>query len=150
VKTFPTPIHFPFTNMAAVVEPAANLPFIHHNSIKSLPLTTAKVVRLYNSPQATGVEAMNIIEAHQTATSDFSAIGRITATSAWHGQTLTEDGYWRDVALRELKRCAEDVDADAIVDVSFALDGLKHNDLGEIVLQRVCAMGTAVRYKAAA
>lgn len=93
---------------------------------------------------------MNIIDADHTAAQAFSPIGRITATSAWHGQILSEDGHWRDVALRELKRCAEDVDADAIVDVSFAVDGLKHNDMGEIVLQRICAIGTAVRYKAAA
>jgi uncharacterized protein YbjQ (UPF0145 family) len=91
---------------------------------------------------------MNIIEADQTAAQAFSAIGRITAASAWHGQALGDDGYWRDVALNELKRCAEDVDADAIIDVHFSVDGLSHNDLGKIILQRVCAMGTAVRYKA--
>jgi|APCry1669192319_1035405.scaffolds.fasta_scaffold201319_1 uncharacterized protein YbjQ (UPF0145 family) len=93
---------------------------------------------------------MNIIERDQAGTDSFSPIGRIQATSTWHGQALAEDGYWRDVALRELKRCAEDVDADAIVDVQFAIDGLKHDELGEVTLQRVCAIGTAVRFKAAA
>ena len=77
-------------------------------------------------------------------------IGRINAASAWHAAQLdAHQGNWRELALRELIRRAEDVDADAIIDVNYETDGVVHVE-GFINLSRVLATGTAVKLALAA
>ncbi len=94
---------------------------------------------------------MNILEAHNTNNPSYLPIGRISAASTWHGAgSVCASGDWKDAALSALKRCAEDVDADAIINVAFEVDGVSYNDMGEIVLQRICASGMAVRFAAMA
>ncbi|ACK50520.1 heavy metal-binding domain-containing protein [Methylocella silvestris] len=73
-------------------------------------------------------------------------IGKISAASAWHaGPVDASQGDWRAVALQELIRRAEDVDADAIIDVNYVTDGIAPADESGVSLRRVLATGTAVR-----
>jgi uncharacterized protein YbjQ (UPF0145 family) len=77
-------------------------------------------------------------------------IGRINAASAWHAAQLdTHLGDWRERALRELIRRAEDVDADAIIDVNFETDSVVAVE-GFVNLSRILATGTAVKLAVAA
>jgi uncharacterized protein YbjQ (UPF0145 family) len=77
-------------------------------------------------------------------------IGKIRAASAWHAAQLDAHlGDWRERALRELIRRAEDVDADAIIDVDFETDGVVPVE-GFVNLSRVLATGTAVKLAVAA
>lgn len=74
-----------------------------------------------------------------------SSIGRIEAASAWHArEATTSSADWKALALKKLVRAAEEFEADAIVEVSYAVDDLAMSDLA-IPLQRVCAQGVAVR-----
>ncbi len=77
-------------------------------------------------------------------------IGKIKAASAWHAALLDKhQGNWRELALRELIRRAEDIDADAIIDVNFETDGVIPVE-GFVNLSRVLATGTAVKLAVAA
>jgi uncharacterized protein YbjQ (UPF0145 family) len=76
-------------------------------------------------------------------------IGKIKAASGWHAQSDEYQTDWRELALRELIRRAEDVDADAIIDVNFEIDGVLPVD-GFVNLSRVLAAGTAVKLGVAA
>jgi hypothetical protein len=73
-------------------------------------------------------------------------IAHIEAVSSWHAAT---DGEWRlslrEHALRDLIRRAEDVDADAIIDVAFEIDGDVQMGETGASLARVRAKGTAVK-----
>jgi uncharacterized protein YbjQ (UPF0145 family) len=72
-------------------------------------------------------------------------IGKIKAASAWHADHLdVNQDSWRQLALRELIRRAEDVDADAIIDVNYEVDGVVPVE-GFVNLSRVLATGTAVK-----
>lgn len=78
-------------------------------------------------------------------------IGKIEAASGWHpenGAPLQQN--WRERILRELIRKAEDVDADAIVDVDYRNDPAIRIDETGIKLKRVVATGTAVKLSCAA
>jgi uncharacterized protein YbjQ (UPF0145 family) len=79
------------------------------------------------------------------------SIGKIKAASAWHAAPVDagqED--WREHALRELIQRAEDVDADAIIDVSYETDRVVPVEQTGIPLRRVLATGVAVKLAVAA
>jgi uncharacterized protein YbjQ (UPF0145 family) len=72
-------------------------------------------------------------------------IGRIEAASTWHTAVLQNlETELRAHALQALIRRAEDVDADAIVGVEYAVDA--GGTMGEsgIVMQRIRVRGIAV------
>ncbi|TAL81341.1 MAG: heavy metal-binding domain-containing protein [Beijerinckiaceae bacterium] len=72
-------------------------------------------------------------------------IGRIEAASTWHATVLDNlEAKLREHALEALIRRAEDVDADAIVGVEYAVDA--GDDMGEggISMQRIRVRGIAV------
>lgn len=76
-------------------------------------------------------------------------IGPIEAVSTWHaaGKDAAEAASesLREHALRNLIRCAEDVDADAIVGLEFEIDrGAAMTETG-VALARIRARGIAVR-----
>lgn len=78
-------------------------------------------------------------------------IGKIKAASAWHaanGDPLTGD--WRALALRELIRRAEDIDADAIIGVDYETDGVVSIEGSGVALKRILATGIAVKLSCAA
>ena len=74
------------------------------------------------------------------------SIGRVKAASPWHGAgaDIGSDA-WKKAALQALIRTAEEVDADAIIGVDYAVDGMKLSDLTSLDLQRVSASGIAVK-----
>jgi hypothetical protein len=77
------------------------------------------------------------------------AIGRIEAASSWHpahGSPLQEN--WRELVLRKLIRNAEDIDADAIIQVDYQNDGVIRIDETGVKLKRVVATGIAVSFPA--
>ncbi len=79
------------------------------------------------------------------------AIGKIKAASAWHaanGSSL--QGDWRELALRELIRRAEDIDADAIIGLDYETDEVVPVDESGVRLSRVLATGVAVKLSCAA
>lgn len=78
-----------------------------------------------------------------------ATIAHIEAASNWHAANGDEWMVsWREHALRDLIRCAEDVDADAIVDVVFEVDSdVRMGETGAS-LARVRAKGTAVKLSA--
>jgi uncharacterized protein YbjQ (UPF0145 family) len=51
---------------------------------------------------------------------------------------------WKALALEKLMRAAEEFEADAIVEVDYAVDDIETPDLA-LPLQRICAKGVAVR-----
>jgi hypothetical protein len=78
-------------------------------------------------------------------------IGKIKAGSAWHaanGAPLHDD--WRERALRELIRRAEDIDADAIIGLDFEVDGVESIEGAGVALKRILATGVAVKLSCAA
>jgi uncharacterized protein YbjQ (UPF0145 family) len=83
-------------------------------------------------------------------------IGKIKAASSWHAaevgshQAETHQGDWREMALRELIQRAEDIDADAIIDVNYEMDRVVPAEDAGVSLRRVLATGTAVRLAVAA
>lgn len=75
-----------------------------------------------------------------------SPIARIEAASNWHAGTDRETTeVWREHALRNLIARAEDVDADAIVDIEFEIDGNVQMIETGVSLARVRVKGTAVK-----
>jgi uncharacterized protein YbjQ (UPF0145 family) len=73
-------------------------------------------------------------------------IGRIEAGSAWHaanGGKLPDD--LRELVLRDLVRKAEDFDADAIIEVDYAIQGLVSAPESGVKLARILATGYAVK-----
>jgi Putative heavy-metal-binding len=78
-------------------------------------------------------------------------IGKIKASSSWHaanGASLQDN--WREFALKELIRKAEDVDADAIVGIDYETDSIVSVEGTGVQLKRVLATGTAVKLSCAA
>jgi uncharacterized protein YbjQ (UPF0145 family) len=75
-----------------------------------------------------------------------SSIGRIEAASIWHAASSHDRSEsWRENALQNLIRRAEDVDADAIVGLEFEVDGdLSMVETG-VALARIRAKGIAVK-----
>ena len=79
------------------------------------------------------------------AGSAFTQIGRVSATSAWHASGATGD--WKNAALNALMQQAEDFEADAIIGVDYAIDGVKPTEVPDVRLERICASGVAVKFK---
>ena len=78
-------------------------------------------------------------------------IGKIEAASAWHPENSEPlQPNWRQLILRELIRTAEDIDADAIIEVDYQNDGAVRNDETGVKLKRVVATGIAVKLSCAA
>ncbi len=78
-------------------------------------------------------------------------IGKIEAASAWHpenSEPLRDN--WRDLILHELIRKAEDIDADAIIEVDYQDGGAVRIDETGVKLKRVVATGIAVKVSCAA
>jgi uncharacterized protein YbjQ (UPF0145 family) len=77
-------------------------------------------------------------------------IGKIQAGSAWHAADgAFQQVNWRDLALRELIRRAEDIDADAIIGLDYETDGVPVEETG-VQLKRILATGVAVKLSCAA
>ncbi|WOJ88901.1 heavy metal-binding domain-containing protein [Methylocapsa polymorpha] len=77
-------------------------------------------------------------------------IGKIKAASAWHAANgAPQQGNWRELALRELIRRAEDIDADAIIGLDYETDGVPVEETG-VQLKRILATGVAVKLSCAA
>jgi uncharacterized protein YbjQ (UPF0145 family) len=74
------------------------------------------------------------------------SIGKIKAASAWHAAPIDADhDDWRKLALQDLIRRAEDVDADAVIDVDYETDRIVPVEQTGVALRRVLATGTAVK-----
>jgi Putative heavy-metal-binding len=79
------------------------------------------------------------------------AIGKIKAATAWHaadGAPLQDN--WRELALSELIRRAEDIDADAIIGLDYETDGIVPVEETGVQLKRILATGIAVKLSCAA
>ena len=77
-------------------------------------------------------------------------IGKIKAASAWHATSGTpSQDNWREVALGELIREAEDIDADAIIGLDYETDSITPVETG-VRLKRILATGMAVKLSCAA
>jgi uncharacterized protein YbjQ (UPF0145 family) len=74
-------------------------------------------------------------------------LGRIRAATGWHaaGRSRLRDGEWKEAALQQLIRRAEDIDADAIIGLDYVIDGVTDPDDTGMKLQRIAATGLAVR-----
>jgi hypothetical protein len=78
-------------------------------------------------------------------------IGKIEAASAWHPENSEPlQPNWRELILRELIRTAEDIDADAIIEVDYQNGGAVRIDETGVKLKRVVATGIAVKVSCAA
>lgn len=77
-------------------------------------------------------------------------IGKIMAASGWHAAVEAQQDDWRETALRELIQRAEDVDADAIIDVNYETDRVMPVEQAGVSLRRVLATGIAVKLAVAA
>jgi len=76
-------------------------------------------------------------------------IGQIEAASTWHAAVLQNlEAELREHALQALIRLAEDVDADAIVGVEYAVDAGSTMGESGIAMQRIRVRGLAVRLAA--
>ena len=77
-------------------------------------------------------------------------IGRVRAVSGWRAASAVGDAKARDAALQALMREAAEYDADAIIGVSYEVDGGNALDLADVDLTRVVATGIAVKLARAA
>ena len=78
-------------------------------------------------------------------------LGKIKAASAWHAAGYSPvSNNWRERVLQDLIRRAEDIDADAIIGIDFAIEPVEGRDERGIELERVCATGIAVKLANAA
>jgi uncharacterized protein YbjQ (UPF0145 family) len=78
-------------------------------------------------------------------------IGKIRAASNWYGERAhASDATYKEKALEHLINAAEDVEADAIVGVEYAVDHVDAGDTpGSAPLQRIFATGLAVKFSRA-
>jgi len=78
-------------------------------------------------------------------------IGRIVAATGWHApDARAAERNWKDVALARLIAAARDLDADAIIEVDYRVDGVQTFDLANFPLERISATGVAVKLARAA
>ena len=78
-------------------------------------------------------------------------IGKIMAASAWHAAPFdAQHDDWRELALKQLIQRADDVDADAIIDVKYETDRISPVEQTGVPLRRVLATGIAVKLAVAA
>lgn len=79
------------------------------------------------------------------------SIGKIKAAAAWRAVGTTPvSTNWRERVLQDLIRRAEDIDADAIIGVDYAVEPVEMRSEGGVPLERVYATGIAVRLANAA
>jgi uncharacterized protein YbjQ (UPF0145 family) len=75
------------------------------------------------------------------------SIGTIKAASAWHAQgSVPHQSDWREGVMADLIRKAEDLFADAIIEVNYQVDGIACLDEGfGVKRQRILATAVAVK-----
>jgi uncharacterized protein YbjQ (UPF0145 family) len=78
------------------------------------------------------------------------SIGRIRASSSWRAVDGSAAEADRQAALQALIREAQEYDADAIIGLDFEVDGVRSADIEGAQLQRVAAVGIAVKFAEAA
>jgi uncharacterized protein YbjQ (UPF0145 family) len=80
------------------------------------------------------------------------SIGTIKAASAWHAQgSAPHQTDWRESVMADLIRKAEDLYADAIIEVNYEIDGIAGMDGGfGVKRQRILATAVAVKLAAQA
>jgi uncharacterized protein YbjQ (UPF0145 family) len=76
----------------------------------------------------------------------FHSIGRIKASSEWRSVDAPIAEADRLTAVRALIREAEEYNADAIINLVFEISGLKRADIDGASLQRVVAVGIAIKF----
>lgn len=93
------------------------------------------------------ISATGLIAGHRV----LYPIGKIKAASSWHAanEAPLQDN-WRESALKELIRKAEDIDADAIVGIGYQTDRIFSVEGTGVQLTRVLATGMAVKLSCAA
>jgi hypothetical protein len=78
-------------------------------------------------------------------------IGKIKAASAWHAANgAPPQANWRELLVSELIRKAEDIDADAIIDLDYETDSIVPIERTGLQLKRILATGVAVKLSCAA
>ena len=78
-------------------------------------------------------------------------IGKIKAASAWHAANgAPPQANWLELAVSELIRKAEDIDADAIIGFDYETDGIVSVEGTGVQLKRILATGVAVKLSCAA
>ena len=78
-------------------------------------------------------------------------LGKIKAATSWHAAGHDPiSNNWRERVLQDLIRRAEDIDADAIIGLDFEVEPVDAAREGGVDLERVCAVGIAVRLANAA
>ena len=78
------------------------------------------------------------------------AIGRIRAKGPWRAAGGAGAEADRQAAIDALTREAEEYGADAIIGLTFEVDGVKRADFDGTSLQRIAATGIAVKFAEAA
>jgi len=78
------------------------------------------------------------------------SIGRIKASAGWRAVSASAAEAERQAAVQALIREAQECDADAIIGLDFEVDGVKSADIDGTPLQRVAAIGIAVKFAEAA
>jgi hypothetical protein len=78
------------------------------------------------------------------------SIGRIKASTTWRAVNAPIAEADRLGAIRALIREAEEYGADAIIGLTFEVDGVKRADFDGTSLQRIAATGIAVKFAEAA
>ena len=75
-------------------------------------------------------------------------IGKIRAASNWYGmRAASNDEAHKEKALDNLINAAEDIEADAIIGVEYAVDHVDAGDTpGSAPLKRIFASGVAVKF----
>jgi uncharacterized protein YbjQ (UPF0145 family) len=79
-----------------------------------------------------------------------TSIGRIRASSSWRAVNDSAAEADRQAAVQALIREAQEYDADAIIGLDFDVDDVWSADIEGAQLQRVAAVGIAVKFAEAA
>ncbi len=74
------------------------------------------------------------------------SIGTIEAASAWHAQgSMPHEANWQESVMADLIRKAEDVYADAIIEVNYKVDDVACDHGFGVKRQRILATAVAVK-----
>jgi uncharacterized protein YbjQ (UPF0145 family) len=115
----------------------------HTCAIKHSEITSGDAYSLHQMP---GIRKMQV-----STTQDVQGarvvreIGRITASSCWHGRRAVSEEDYRSQALAALIAEAKEYEADAIVEVRYDTDDAQYLDLSGVPVKRTCISGIAVR-----
>ncbi|MBX9739617.1 MAG: YbjQ family protein [Beijerinckiaceae bacterium] len=79
----------------------------------------------------------------------YTPIAEVRASTGWHAASRdrVREGQWKEAALEQLIRHAEDMNADAIVGVDYHIDGTTDVEDTGVELQRIAATGVAVKLR---